>query len=296
VIDRIDDSPRRAGSRGRLHRGVRVRSRISGPVWFRLRSAARPAALAVALAALLVSGCGLVRSIPPFAAEPSTETPYELVEVRPPATAEISFVIKPVVLPSRGTVNALVIFAQFKADSASEEALRMSIVAAQRLTAVAAVDRLDRHHSIHLIHRQGRRGPSYQGCFTLTKTEIWHCCLQISIPPLRYGCRKTSEVMQGEKVSLVGYPGYAPGAETFVVTATITERRPISGRSCYILSEQVVPGQSGGPILDVHGYVVGVSQRGRTTNSRGEREGMDSGIGLRELLRFVEDARAARVI
>ena len=104
------------------------------------------------------------------------------------------------------------------------------------------------------------------------------------------------EVMQGEKVSLVGYPGYAPGAETFVVTATITERRPISGRSCYILSEQVVPGQSGGPILDVHGYVVGVSQRGRTTNSRGEREGMDSGIGLRELLRFVEDARAARVI
>jgi hypothetical protein len=35
-------------------------------------------------------------------------------------------------------------------------ALRMSIVAAQRLTAVAAVDRLDRHHSIHLIHRQER--------------------------------------------------------------------------------------------------------------------------------------------
>ena len=96
---------------------------------------------------------------------------------------------------------------------------------------------------------------------------------------------------QGENVSLVSYPGFAPGAETSVMTATVTERRIISGRSCYILSEQVAPGQSGGPILDAKGCVVGVIQHGKTTNSKGEREGMDSGIGLRELLRFIAAAK-----
>ena len=65
--------------------------------------------------------------------------------------------------------------------------------------------------------------------------------------------------MQGEDVSLVGYPGFAPGAETSVMTATVIERRIISVRRSYILSEQVAPGQSGGPILDAKGCVVGVS-------------------------------------
>ena len=75
--------------------------------------------------------------------------------------------------------------------------------------------------------------------------------------------------MQGEDVSLVSYPGFAPGAETSVMTATVTARRTVSGRSYYILSAQVTPGQSGGPILDEKGCVVGVIQHRSTTNSKG---------------------------
>ena len=104
------------------------------------------------------------------------------------------------------------------------------------------------------------------------------------------------EVQKGEQLHLVGFPAFAPGGEVSHVSAKVTERRTVSARQAYLLDETVVPGQSGSPALDASGYVVGVAQRGAVTNDKGEREGLDSAIGLPVLIDFLNEARKAGAI
>jgi hypothetical protein len=64
------------------------------------------------LGALFLSGCAVVRTVLPFGEQ--TPEPYELIEVPTSASGAFGFARKVDPLPSKGTLNALVIFAQFR--------------------------------------------------------------------------------------------------------------------------------------------------------------------------------------
>ena len=88
-----------------------------------MSSGGRIPALGTSLTALLVCGCASLRAILP-SIDGSAETPYEFIEAISPTASELGFGNKKAVLPSTGSVKALVVFAQFRGESKSDDVPR----------------------------------------------------------------------------------------------------------------------------------------------------------------------------
>jgi RNA-directed DNA polymerase len=74
------------------------------------------------------------------------------------------------------------------------------------------------------------------------------------------------EPIVGEKVYLYGFPKYSPGATVVKVSAEIIGSRKHMRYQRYLLDKAIVSGNSGGPVIDVNGKVIGIAATG--TNDR----------------------------
>ena len=71
--------------------------------------------------------------------------------------------------------------------------------------------------------------------------------------------RPTDTTRTGEAVATVGYPAHGlPRIEPFLTVGTIAAADRPDGPSRFAIRADVRPGNSGGPVLDEHGQVVGV--------------------------------------
>ncbi len=66
----------------------------------------------------------------------------------------------------------------------------------------------------------------------------------------------------GDRVSLVGYPSHSPGGSCKIAEATITGTTPMEGQDYFTISQIIVQGNSGGPVVDRFGQVIGVATKG----------------------------------
>lgn len=94
------------------------------------------------------------------------------------------------------------------------------------------------------------------------------------------------QVQQGDRVTLLGYPRHAPGRgirrEPGVVVALIQR----NGLTCFAISPSVIPGNSGGPVLDRHGLVVGIATKG--ARGLNETNGENVAVPIAALSRLLE--------
>ena len=67
---------------------------------------------------------------------------------------------------------------------------------------------------------------------------------------------------RGDKITLTGFPNYRIGDSVMMFPGYIAGHRQVSGIRHMIISEKIVKGNSGGPVLDSDNKVVGVAVKG----------------------------------
>lgn len=70
------------------------------------------------------------------------------------------------------------------------------------------------------------------------------------------------EPAAGSEVSLIGYPSHTPGGSCKFVPGHITGTSMFDGHRFFNVSQPIVKGNSGGPVIDAFGQVVGIATRG----------------------------------
>ncbi len=77
------------------------------------------------------------------------------------------------------------------------------------------------------------------------------------------GCQLSfQEPTQGTAISLVGYPIHTPGGSCKFVPGHVTGNSMFDGNKYFNISPPIVKGNSGGPVIDRYGQVVGITTRG----------------------------------
>lgn len=76
------------------------------------------------------------------------------------------------------------------------------------------------------------------------------------------------QVCYGDKITLVGYPEHGPGKKITIKDGHVTSFGQYIGQSYIKISQPIVGGNSGGPLLDSYGRVVAVAQRGLGTTGK----------------------------
>ncbi len=71
---------------------------------------------------------------------------------------------------------------------------------------------------------------------------------------------------RGDSVSLVGFPSHSPGGSCKIAGGTITGTTPIEGQEYFTISEIIVQGNSGGPVIDRFGQIIGIATKGIASN------------------------------
>jgi hypothetical protein len=88
--------------------------------------------------------------------------------------------------------------------------------------------------------------------------------------PARYELQaRFVELRSGAGVFLHGFPDYNPGFAGQFQQGQIIGKRQKFGHTRYIVSMRIVGGNSGGPLLNAYGEVVGVAATGDTRQDRG---------------------------
>lgn len=80
--------------------------------------------------------------------------------------------------------------------------------------------------------------------------------------------KATHAVAVGNAVTAYGYPGYGPGDKINVRTGAISSVPTKSMVPMIEVTQELAQGMSGGPILDVHGEVVGIIHKGGPAEAR----------------------------
>jgi S1-C subfamily serine protease len=75
---------------------------------------------------------------------------------------------------------------------------------------------------------------------------------------------------KGEQVYLCGFPKYSPGTTEITASAQIIGSRLHLGFRRYLLDKAIVVGNSGGPVIDMNGKVIGIAATG--TSDRSNRD------------------------
>lgn len=72
----------------------------------------------------------------------------------------------------------------------------------------------------------------------------------------------SSIIATGDELTILGYPQWSEDQSLQVTRTRVTGRRPVLGISRIAVATPIIPGNSGGPVLDRNGRVVGVAARG----------------------------------
>jgi len=93
------------------------------------------------------------------------------------------------------------------------------------------------------------------------------------------------ELKRGEQVYLCGFPKYSPGTTEITVSAQVIGSRLHFGFRRYLLDKAIVVGNSGGPVIDMSGKVIGVAATG--TSDRRKRN-PDEQFGIIPLVHLLK--------
>jgi RNA-directed DNA polymerase len=108
--------------------------------------------------------------------------------------------------------------------------------------------------------------------------------LKTSLPTAHYLEADFREPKKREQVFLCGFPQYAEGASEVIVSAQITGSRLHFNKPLYLLDKSIVEGNSGGPVIDMSGKVIGVAARGVRTMGEANPDQLFGVIPITQLL------------
>jgi S1-C subfamily serine protease len=109
----------------------------------------------------------------------------------------------------------------------------------------------------------------YKTRVTLKNANIDLAILKTRLVPSHFLEPDFREPKRGEQVYLCGFPKYSPGATEVKVSAQIIGWRTHFGFRRYLLDKPIVTGNSGGPVIDMNGKVIGVAATGTSDMSDG---------------------------
>jgi RNA-directed DNA polymerase len=118
----------------------------------------------------------------------------------------------------------------------------------------------------------------------LEDKELDLAILKTSLPTKHFLEGSFREPKRREQVVLCGFPQYAKGASEVIVSVQIVGTRKYFGSIIYLIDKPIIEGNSGGPILDMGGKVIGVAARGIDT--MGEAN-VDKPIGFIPILNLL---------
>lgn len=91
---------------------------------------------------------------------------------------------------------------------------------------------------------------------------------------------KNTEVSIGQHVILAGFPQFAPGTTPTIINTEVASKKVEIGVNKIQISDKVISGNSGGPLLDSGLNIVGIADKGREDN-------LSSAIAVKELLKLL---------
>lgn len=98
------------------------------------------------------------------------------------------------------------------------------------------------------------------------------------------------EPKKGEQVYLCGFPKYSPGTTEITISAQIIGSRIHMGFRRYLLDKAIVEGNSGGPVIDMNGKVIGIAATGTTDRSSRNPQEQFGVISIYNLTRLIARA------
>lgn len=112
--------------------------------------------------------------------------------------------------------------------------------------------------------------------------------LKTRLTPKHYLDGDFREPKKGELVYLCGFPKYSRGATEITASAQIIGSRLHFGFQRYLLDKAIVTGNSGGPVIDMNGKVIGVAATGTSDMSDGNPDDQFGVIPLNHLLKLIK--------
>jgi len=77
----------------------------------------------------------------------------------------------------------------------------------------------------------------------------------------------SGQVRTGDELVVLGFPQWIEDQTLQVTRTRVTGRRPFLGLDHIVVATPIIPGNSGGPVLNGRGEVVGVAARGSSHHS-----------------------------